>query len=78
LGRGFAWLDTGTFESLNEASNFVKIIEERQGIKISAPEEIAYINQWISKEQLLASAVRYGKSTYGEHLIHIAKGGIFQ
>jgi glucose-1-phosphate thymidylyltransferase len=78
LGRGFAWLDTGTFESLNEASNFVKMIEDRQGIKISAPEEIAYLNKWISKEQLISAATRYGKSPYGEHLFHIAKGEIFQ
>jgi glucose-1-phosphate thymidylyltransferase len=78
LGRGFAWLDTGTFESLNDASNFVKMIEDRQGIKISAPEEIAFINQWINKEQLLFSASRYGKSPYAEHLRHIAKGDIFQ
>jgi glucose-1-phosphate thymidylyltransferase len=78
LGRGFAWLDTGTFESLNEASNFVKMIEDRQGIKISAPEEIAYLNKWINQEQLIASAARYGKSPYGEHLRHIAKGEIFQ
>jgi glucose-1-phosphate thymidylyltransferase len=76
LGRGFAWLDTGTFESLNEASNFVKMIEDRQGIKISAPEEIAYLNKWITKEDLLHSATRYGKSPYGEHLRHIAKGEI--
>lgn len=78
LGRGFAWLDTGTFVSLNEASNFVKMIEDRQGIKISALEEIAYLNKWINQEQLLASAARYGKSPYGEHLRHIAKGEIFQ
>ena len=78
LGRGFAWLDTGTFESLNEASNFVKMIEDRQGIKISAPEEIAYLNKWITKEDLLNSAARYGKSPYGEHLRHIAKGEIIQ
>ena len=78
LGRGFAWLDTGTFESLNDASNFVKMIEDRQGIKISAPEEIAFINQWINKEQLLLAASRYGKSPYAEHLLHIAKGDIFQ
>jgi glucose-1-phosphate thymidylyltransferase len=78
LGRGFAWLDTGTFESLNEASNFVKMIEDRQGIKISAPEEIAYLNKWISKDDLLHSAARYGKSPYGEHLRHIAKGDIIQ
>jgi glucose-1-phosphate thymidylyltransferase len=78
LGRGFAWLDTGTFETLNEASNFVKMIEDRQGIKISAPEEIAYLNKWINKEQLICSADRYGKSPYGEHLRHIVKGEIFQ
>jgi glucose-1-phosphate thymidylyltransferase len=76
LGRGFAWLDTGTFESLNEASNFVKMIEDRQGIKISAPEEIAYLNKWITKEDLLNSAAKYGKSPYGEHLRHISKGDI--
>ncbi len=78
LGRGFAWLDTGTFETLNDASNFVKMIEERQGIKISAPEEIAFLNHWINNEQLLSSANRYGKSPYGEHLRNIAKGDIFQ
>ena len=78
LGRGFAWLDTGTFNSLNEASNFVKMIEERQGIKISAPEEIAFYNQWITKEQLLESAKRYGKSPYGEHLKMIALGKVIQ
>ena len=78
LGRGFAWLDTGTFNSLNEASNFVKMIEERQGIKISAPEEIAFYNQWITKEQLLESAKRYGKSPYGEHLKTIALGKVIQ
>jgi glucose-1-phosphate thymidylyltransferase len=78
LGRGFAWLDTGTFESLNDASNFVKMIEDRQGIKISAPEEIAYLNKWISREQLIISAARYGKSPYGEHLLNIVKGGLFQ
>jgi glucose-1-phosphate thymidylyltransferase len=76
LGRGFAWLDTGTFESLNEASNFVKMIEDRQGIKISAPEEIAYLNKWITKKDLLQSASRYGKSPYGHHLRNIAKGYI--
>jgi glucose-1-phosphate thymidylyltransferase len=78
LGRGFAWLDTGTVDSLNVASNFVKMVEDLQGIKISAPEEIAYLNHWINKEQLLTSAVRYGKSPYGEHLRLIAKGDVFQ
>jgi len=78
LGRGFAWLDTGTFQSLNEASNFVKMIEDRQSVKISSPEEIAFLNKWISKDQLIKSAERYGKSPYGQHLIHIANGDIFE
>ena len=76
LGRGFAWLDTGTFESLLDAANFVETIESRQGITISAPEEIAYINQWINKEQLLKSAELYGKSPYGAHLKAVAEGKV--
>ncbi|HWQ41971.1 MAG TPA: glucose-1-phosphate thymidylyltransferase RfbA [Desulfosporosinus sp.] len=76
LGRGYAWLDTGTMDSLFEAANFVQMIEKRQGIKISAPEEIAYKYGWISKETLLASAARYGKSPYGEHLKRVAEGQI--
>lgn len=76
LGRGFAWLDTGTMDSLVEAADFVQMIEKRQGIKISAPEEIAYKNDWISKEKLLESAARYGKSPYGEHLKKVAEGWI--
>ena len=76
LGRGFAWLDTGTMASLLEAAEFVHMVERRQGIKISAPEEIAYKNGWISKEKLLESAERYGKSSYGEHLKKVAKGQI--
>jgi glucose-1-phosphate thymidylyltransferase len=74
LGRGFAWLDTGTIDSLNDASDFVRMIEKRQGVKISAPEEIAYRNGWINKEKLLESAERYGKSPYGEHLRKVAEG----
>ena len=74
LGRGFAWLDTGTMDSLIEASEFVQMIEKRQGVKISAPEEIAFRNNWITREQLLASAKLYGKSPYGEHLNNVAKG----
>lgn len=74
LGRGFAWLDTGTMDSLVEAANFVQMIEKRQGIKISAPEEIAYKNGWIDREKLLESAERYGKSPYGEHLKNVADG----
>lgn len=76
LGRGFAWLDTGTMDSLMEAGQFVQMVEKRQGVKISAIEEIAYINGWISKEKLLESAERYGKSTYGEHLRKVAEGKI--
>ena len=71
LGRGFAWLDTGTMDSLVEASDFVQMLEKRQGIMISAPEEIAYRHGWISKEKLLESAMRYGKSPYGEHLMNV-------
>ncbi len=76
LGRGFAWLDTGTMDSLLEAGEFVQMVEKRQGIQISAIEEIAYINGWISKEQLIASAERYGKSSYGKHLRAVADGKI--
>ena len=72
LGRGFAWLDTGTMDSLTEASNFVKMIQDRQGIEISAPEEIAYKNGWINKEELVKSAEKYGKSPYGMHLKNVA------
>lgn len=74
LGRGFAWLDTGTVDSLVEAADFVRMIEQRQGIKISAPEEIAYKNGWITKEKLLMSADRYGSSPYGVHLKAVADG----
>lgn len=76
LGRGFAWLDTGTMDSLAEATDFVKMVEKRQGVKISAPEEIAYRAGWISKEKLLESAERYGKSPYGHHLTNVAEGKI--
>ena len=74
LGRGFAWLDTGTFSSLLDAANFVETVQTRQGIVISAPEEIAYVQGWINKEQLLSSAEMYGKSPYGEHLKAVAEG----
>ena len=74
LGRGFAWLDTGTMDSLVEATTFVQMIEKRQGVKISAPEEIAYRNGWITKKKLLESAERYGKSPYGQHLKNVADG----
>ena len=74
LGRGFGWFDTGTPQALFEAANFVRIIQEHQGIHISVPEEIAYLNKWIDKESLLESAKAYGKSPYGAHLKNIAEG----
>lgn len=74
LGRGFGWFDTGTPQTLFEAANFVRIIQEHQGIHISVPEEIAYLNGWIDKESLLESARAYGKSPYGTHLRNIAEG----
>ena len=73
LGRGFAWLDTGTMDSLMEASSFVQTVQNRQGVVISAPEEIAYHSKWITKEQLKESANLYGKSPYGEHLLRVAE-----
>ena len=76
LGRGFAWLDTGTMDSLVEAADFVRMIEQRQSIKISAPEEIAFRNDWITKEKLMESAQRYGKSPYGDHLKSVAEGKV--
>ncbi len=74
LGRGYAWLDTGTVDSLAEASEFVRVIESREGIQISAIEEIAYRNGWITKEKLEESATLYGKSPYGKHLHNVANG----
>ena len=76
FGRGFAWLDTGTMESLVDAADFVRMIEKRQGVKISAPEEIAFRFEWISKEEILHSAEKYGKSPYGEHLRTVAEGKV--
>lgn len=76
LGRGFAWLDTGTMDSLAEATDFVRVIQKRQGIEISAPEEIAYRNRWISKENLLKAASVYGNSPYGAHLQRVAEGRV--
>ena len=74
LGRGFAWLDTGTMDSLMEAASFVQTVQNRQGVVISAPEEIAYMEGWITKEQFMQSAALYGKSPYGEHLKTVAMG----
>lgn len=76
LGRGFAWLDTGTMDSLVEAADFVQTISKRQGITISAPEEIAFVNGWIDKAKLFESAERYGKSPYGAHLKIVAEGKV--
>jgi glucose-1-phosphate thymidylyltransferase len=76
LGRGYAWLDTGTIDSLTEATEFVKVIESRQGIKISAIEEIAYKNGWISKQKMMELAQKYGKSAYGAHLKRVAEDKI--
>ena len=73
LGRGFAWLDTGTMESLLEAAEFVHMIEKRQGVKISAPEEIAYRYKWIDRATLSEAAEKYGKSPYGQHLRNVAE-----
>lgn len=76
LGRGYAWLDTGTMESLADAADFVRVVQNRQGIEISAPEEIAWRNGWISRERLLEAAAQYGKSPYGQHLRRVAEGKI--
>lgn len=76
LGRGYAWLDTGTIGNLTRAANFIHSVETLQGIKISAPEEIAYNNGWIAEEQLMASAKKYGKSEYGQHLQNVLEGKI--
>lgn len=76
LGRGYAWLDTGTFASLARAVAFVEMIENQQGITISAPEEIAFVNGWITRDELLQSAALYGKSPYGQHLKNVADGEI--
>lgn len=76
LGRGYAWLDTGTVDSMNEASEFVRVVQSRAGIQVAALEEIAYNNGWIDKKKLLASAAKYGKSPYGQHLKKVAEGKI--
>lgn len=76
LGRGFAWLDTGTVDSLVQANEFIRIVEQRQNIKIAALEEIAYNSKWISKTQLLEAAERYGKSPYGQYLKKVAEGRV--
>lgn len=77
LGRGFAWLDTGTMDSLMEASSFVQTVQNRQDMVIAAPEEIAYLEKWITRDELVASAKLYGKSPYGEHLMRVAGDKLF-
>lgn len=76
LGRGFAWLDTGTMESLYEAGEFVRSVERSQDLPVCVPEEIAYENGWVGVDELLDAAERYGKSLYGRHLRNVAEGGI--
>lgn len=76
MGRGFSWMDTGTVDALIDCADFIRTIETRQGIIISAPEEIAYNMDWITKEQLMASAELYGKSIYGDHLRRVAEGKV--
>jgi glucose-1-phosphate thymidylyltransferase len=76
LGRGFTWMDTGTHQSLVEATNFVKTIEDHQGIKIAAPEEIAYINGWIDIDRLIESGEKFSKTGYGQYLLKVANGSI--
>jgi len=76
LGRGYAWLDTGTMESLYEAGEFVRSVERAQDLPVSVPEEIAFENGWIGREALVAAAERYGKSVYGQHLRAVADGSI--
>ena len=77
FGRGMTWFDTGTMESLLQAAEFVHMVEEKQAIQISAPEEIAFRYEWINKKQLLDSAEKYGKSPYGEHLKSVAEGKVY-
>ena len=76
LGRGYSWLDTGTHESLVDASTYIKMLEDHQGIKVCCPEEIAYKNGWITKEQLLKAGQSMSKNQYGQHLLHVASGKI--
>lgn len=76
LGRGFSWLDTGTMDSLLEAGQFVQMVEKKMGIKVSALEEIAYKNKWITKDELINASEKYGKSAYGQHLRNVAEGKV--
>jgi len=76
LGRGYAWMDAGTPDSLTDAGNFIQMIEKRQGIKIAVPEEIAYINGWIDRNQLEHAAAAYANSQYGKYLERVLAGGV--
>ena len=78
LGRGFAWLDTGTMESLYEAGEFVRSVERAQDLPVCVPEEVAYENGWIGAGELLDAASRYGKSVYGAHLRKVADGEVIK
>lgn len=77
LGRGYAWMDTGTMDALSDAGEFIRMVQTRQDMLVSAPEEVAFVNGWISADDLLAVADRYGKSLYGEHLKRVAQGKIY-
>ena len=77
LSRGFAWLDTGTVDSLADASDYVRVVQKRQGVQIAAPEEIAYRRGWISAEQLTMAAEKYKKTAYGQHLMNVMRGGMW-
>ena len=76
LGRGYSWLDTGTHESLTDASIYIKSLEDHQGLKVCCPEEIAYVNGWINKEQILKAGQSMAKNQYGQHLIRVAEGKV--
>ncbi|NBV75955.1 MAG: glucose-1-phosphate thymidylyltransferase, partial [Methylococcaceae bacterium] len=78
MGRGYAWLDTGTHESLIEASNFIQTVEKRQGLKVCCPEEVAWRNHWISDEHLLQLAQPLIKNQYGQYLLHILKEAVYR
>ncbi len=77
LGRGYAWMDTGTMDALADAGEYIRMVQTRQEMLVSAPEEVAFINGWIGADDLLESAERYGKSLYGEHLKRVAQGKIY-
>jgi glucose-1-phosphate thymidylyltransferase len=75
MGRGYAWLDTGTHASLIDASNFVRTLTERQGLQVGSPDEVAYLNKWITKKQIAAASEKFGKNAYGDYLRQISHNG---